>query len=32
MTTNTCFDIRMPIPAARGPVHAGLLLADWRVS
>ena len=32
MTTNTCFDPRMPLWAARGLVHAGNLLADTRVS
>jgi hypothetical protein len=32
MTTITCFDTRMPNLAARGLVHAGLLLADPRVA
>jgi hypothetical protein len=31
MTTITCFDTRIPDPAARGSVHAGML-ADSRVS
>jgi hypothetical protein len=31
MTTITCFDPRIPNPAARGLVHAGML-ADARVS
>ena len=32
MTINTRFTTRMPILAARGFVHDGLLLAAWRVS
>ena len=32
MTTNTCFDTRIPNLAVRGLVRAGLLLADMRVS
>ena len=32
MTNNTRFTTRMPNLAARGFVHDGLLLPDWRVS
>jgi hypothetical protein len=32
MTTITCFDPRIPDWAARGLVHAGVLLAAQRVS
>ena len=32
MTINTRFTTRMPILAARGFVHDGLLRRDWRVS
>ena len=32
MTTNMCFNARIPDLAARGLVHAGRLLADTRAS